>query len=83
MMAAAEAAAEAGASTVRRMLHEAFGNRAPAQAETGNVRRISPWRRLRSAILLLVLLGFLGLTIAAVFGLIAFLAGFLLEQAIG
>lgn len=56
--------------------------RAPQTAEYGRAARISPLRRLRSAVLLLVLLFVLGVAAAVGVGIIAFLAGFLLEQAI-
>jgi hypothetical protein len=56
--------------------------RGPQSAEYGRAARVSPLRRLRSAVLLLVLLVALGVFTAASIGLVVFLAGFLLEQAI-
>lgn len=67
---------------VRRLAHEAFGTLPPYEAEYGNAARVGAFRRIRSAILLLVLLVSLGVATAATIGLLAFLAGFFLEQAI-
>lgn len=67
---------------IRRLVHEALGMRAPQPAEFGKAARIGPLRRLRSAILLLALLVALGVATASTIGIIVFLAGFLLEQAI-
>ena len=67
---------------MRHLAHEALGTRSPQQAEYGESLRISPLRRIRSAILLLTMLIGLGIATAASIGLLAFLAGFLLEQAI-
>lgn len=67
---------------IRRLVHEALGMRAPQSAEIGRAARISPIRRLRSVLLLLVLVVALGVAAAVTIGVIVFLAGFLLEQAI-
>lgn len=67
---------------VRRLAHEALGTLPPHAAEYGRATRVGGLRRIRSAVLLLALLVLLGVTTAASIGLIAFLAGFLLEQAI-
>ena len=67
---------------IRRLVHEALGMRAPQSAEFGRAARISPIRRLRSALLLPVLLVALGVATAVATGVGVFLAGFLLEQAI-
>ncbi len=71
-----------GTGTARRVVHEALGLLPPAAAEYGNAARIHPLRRIRSGVLLLVLLVVLGVAVALSIGLVAFLAGFLLEQAI-
>jgi hypothetical protein len=70
------------ANRVGQLLHDALGLRGPQQPEFGRAARSSPLRRVRSAVLLIVLLVALGIATAAAIGLIAFLAGFLLEQAI-
>ncbi len=67
---------------IRRLVHEALGMRGPQSAEYGRAARVSPIRRLRSAVLLLALLVALGVFTAASVGVVVFLAGFLLEQAI-
>lgn len=67
---------------IRRLVHEALGMRGPQSAEYGKAARVSPIRRLRSALLLLLLLATLGVFTAASIGIVVFLAGFLLEQAI-
>ena len=67
---------------IRRLVHEALGMRGPQSAEYGRAARVSPIRRLRSAVLLLLLLVALGVFTAASIGIVVFLAGFLLEQAI-
>jgi hypothetical protein len=60
-----------------------FGYRSPDPAMTGpQAARISPWRRLRSSVLLAALLVLLGVALAAAVGVLVFLAGFVLEQAI-
>ena len=66
---------------IRRLVHEALGMRSPQPAEYGRAARVSPVRRLRSALLLLVLLVALGVFTAVGIGVVVFLAGFLLEQA--
>lgn len=67
---------------VRRLAHEAFGTLPPYQAEVGAAVRVGALRRIRSAVLLLALLVMLGVATAGAIGLVAFLAGFFLEQAI-
>jgi len=67
---------------VRQIVHEALGMRPPQPAEYGKAARIGALRRIRSVILLLALLVALGVATALSVGVIAFLAGFLLEQAI-
>jgi hypothetical protein len=70
-----------GAQRTRDWLSGAFGLRGPEPAVTGDAARI-PWtRRLRSAVLLLVLLVLLGTGLAASIGVLVFVAGFLLELA--
>jgi hypothetical protein len=66
---------------VREWLADAFGWRGPEPAVTGGEVRVPWWRRLRSGILLLVLLALLGTALAAAVGAVIFLAGFLLELA--
>jgi hypothetical protein len=67
--------------TVREWLADAFGWRGPEPAVTGPGARTPWWRRVRSGILLLVLLALLGTALAAAIGAMIFLAGFLLELA--
>jgi hypothetical protein len=67
--------------TLREWLSDAFGWREPEPAVTGDGARVPWWRRLQSAVLLLVLLALLGAALAAAIGAIVFLAGFLLELA--
>jgi hypothetical protein len=66
---------------MREWLADAFGWRGPEPAVTGEAVRIPWWRRLRSALALLVLLVLLGTALAAAVGALIFLAGFLLELA--
>jgi hypothetical protein len=66
---------------MREWLADAFGWRGPEPVVTGDRVRISWWRRLRSGVLLLVLLALLGTALAAAVGAVIFLAGFLLELA--
>jgi hypothetical protein len=66
---------------VREWLSDAFGWRGPEAAVDGDGIKTPWWRRLRSAILLLVLLALLGTAFAAAIGAVVFLAGFLLELA--
>lgn len=75
-------AASSTSTRLRQLAHEALGMRPPQQPQFGRALRVSPLRRIRSAVLLLVLLGALGIATAATIGLVAFLAGFFLEQAI-
>lgn len=76
------ASTSSSSSRLRALAHDAFGLRPPAPAEYGNAARISPLRRVRSALLLAALLVVNGVLVAAGIGLVAFLGGFLLEQAI-
>ena len=71
-----------GVSRLRALAHETFGRQAPAAAEYGKAARTSPLRRLRSALLLAVLLVCNGVLVAIGIGIVALLGGFLLEQAI-
>lgn len=71
-----------GVDRIRRVTHEALGLLPPASAQYGSAARTSPLRRIRSAVLLGVLLVVLGVVVALSLGVVAFLAGFLLEQAI-
>jgi hypothetical protein len=66
---------------VREWLADAFGWRGPEPVVTGEQVRVSWWRRLRSGVLLLLLLALLGTALAAAVGAVIFLAGFLLELA--
>jgi len=81
MMAAATDTDRRPSRNVREWLADAFGWRGPEPAVTGDAVRIPWWRRLRSAVLLLILLGLLGTAFAAAIGAMVFLAGFLLELA--
>lgn len=67
---------------MRQLAHEALAMCPPQQAQFGRALRVSPLRRIRSALFLLMLMGALGIATAATVGLVAFLAGFFLEQAI-
>jgi hypothetical protein len=66
---------------VREWLADAFGWRGPEPVATGDDVRVKWWRKLRSGVLLLVLLALLGTALAAAVGAVVFLAGFLLELA--
>jgi hypothetical protein len=66
---------------VREWLADAFGWRGPEPVATGGDVRVKWWRKLRSGVLLLVLLALLGTALAAAVGAVVFLAGFLLELA--
>ncbi|HEX7097071.1 MAG TPA: hypothetical protein VF183_14385, partial [Acidimicrobiales bacterium] len=81
MMAATAEAERRAPRNVREWLADAFGWRSPEPAVTDDAAHIPWWRRLRSAFLLLVLLGLLGTGLAALIGVVVFLAGFLLELA--
>lgn len=59
-----------------------LGFQTPAQAEYGADAYPSVLRRITSVFLLLALLVFLGVAVAASFGAVLLVAGFLLEQAI-
>lgn len=59
-----------------------LGFQTPAQAEYGPDAYPSLLRRMTSVFLLLALLVFLGVAVAASFGAVLLVAGFLLEQAI-
>jgi hypothetical protein len=72
----------AGVGRLRMLAHEVFGTQPPAPAEYGAAARTSPLRRLRSALLLAVLLLANGVLVALGVGLVALLGGFLLERAI-
>jgi hypothetical protein len=80
--AAGRSGSAVGVHRLRALAHEAFGLRPPAPAEYGAAARTGPLRRIRSALLLVVLLVFNGFLVAVSVGLIALLGGFLLEQAI-
>ena len=71
-----------GVERVRRAAHEALGLLPPSPAEYDEAARIGPLRRIRSAMVLAVLLVGLSVVVALSVGLVAFLGGFLLEQAI-
>jgi hypothetical protein len=66
---------------VREWLSDAFGWRGPEAAVEGDGIKVPWWRRLRSGLLLLLLLALLGTAFAAAIGAVIFLAGFLLELA--
>jgi len=66
---------------VREWLYDAFGWRSPEAAVEGGGVKTPWWRRLRSGLLLLLLLALLGTAFAAAIGAVIFLAGFLLELA--
>jgi hypothetical protein len=66
---------------VREWLADAFGWRGPEPVVTGDATRVPWWRKLRSGVLLLLLLALLGTALAAAVGALIFLAGFLLELA--
>jgi hypothetical protein len=69
-----------GAQRTRDWLNDAFGRRGPEPAVIDATR--VPWPlRLRSAVLLLVLLVLLGAGLAGSIGVLVFVAGFLLELA--
>ncbi len=76
------AAAVSTSTRMRQLAHEALAMCPPHQAQFGRALRVSPLRRIRSALFLLMLMGALGIATAATVGLVAFLAGFFLEQAI-
>jgi hypothetical protein len=74
--------ATVGVRRLRALAHDTFGLQPPAAAEFGAAARTSPLRRLRSALLLVVLLVCNGVLVAIGVGVVALLGGFLLEQAI-
>ena len=59
-----------------------FGSRPPKKAVVGKKAWIQWWERLRSLVLLTAVVAALGLLLAAAIGLVIFLLGFLLEQAV-
>ncbi|HEV8298174.1 MAG TPA: hypothetical protein VGQ20_12775 [Acidimicrobiales bacterium] len=81
MVAAQEAERRTPSRRAREWWAAAWNRREPEPAVIGREAQIKWWQRLRSAVLLLALLVVLGVALAALVGVLVFLAGFFLELA--